>query len=93
MGRIRVTQIRSVIGRPADQRDTVRRLGLRKIGHSVVHDDSPAVRGMAFKVRHLVEVAPAADGEPTGAEERAQRRAGRTGPAAVASSDQGGSES
>ena len=58
MARIRVTQRRSLIGRPADQRSTVRRLGLRKIGHSVVHDDSPAVRGMTFKVRHLVEVTP-----------------------------------
>ncbi|HVL81110.1 MAG TPA: 50S ribosomal protein L30 [Actinomycetota bacterium] len=62
MARIRLTQVRSLIGRPADQRDTVRRLGLRKIGHSVVHEDSPSVRGMAFKVRHLIEVTET-DGE------------------------------
>lgn len=85
MGRIRVTQVRSLIGRPADQRDTVRRLGLRKIGHSVVHDDSPAVLGMAFKVRHLVEVAPAPDGEATSAQRRGSRAE-----AEAASSDQEG---
>jgi large subunit ribosomal protein L30 len=88
MARIRVTQVRSLIGRPADQRDTVRRLGLRKIGHSVVHDDSPAVLGMAFKVRHLVEVAPAPEGEATSAELR-----GRRADAGPTSGDKEGSES
>lgn len=57
MAQIRVTQRRSLIGRPGDQRRTVRALGLRRIGHSVVHDDTPSIRGMVFKVRHLVEVA------------------------------------
>lgn len=58
MARIRIIQRRSLIGRPGDQRRTVRALGLRRIGHSVVHDDTPEIRGMAFKVRHIVEVTP-----------------------------------
>lgn len=65
MARIRVTQRRSLIGRPQDQRRTVRALGLKRIGHSVVHDNTPSVRGMVFKVSHLVEVAGVEDGENT----------------------------
>jgi large subunit ribosomal protein L30 len=51
-----VTQVRSVIGRPQDQKDTVRRLGLHRIRDSVVKDDRPEIRGMLAKVRHLVTV-------------------------------------
>jgi large subunit ribosomal protein L30 len=51
-----ITQVRSVIGCPKDQRDTVRALGLKRIRHSVVQRDCPVVRGMVFKVKHLVEV-------------------------------------
>ena len=56
MTKLRVTQIRSVIDRPKDQKDTVRRLGLHRINDSVVKDDTPSVRGMIAKVHHLVEV-------------------------------------
>lgn len=56
MAKIRVTQLRSTIGRSDDQRRTLRALGLRRIGHSVIHEDTPSIRGMVFKVRHLVEV-------------------------------------
>lgn len=56
MATIKITQKRSVIGHSQDQRRTVRALGLRRIGHSVVKQDSPAVRGMVSKVRHLVAV-------------------------------------
>jgi large subunit ribosomal protein L30 len=56
MSKLRVKQIRGLIGRPGDQRATVRALGLRRIGHSVLHDDTPSLRGMLFKVRHLIEV-------------------------------------
>ncbi|MBW3578379.1 MAG: 50S ribosomal protein L30 [Actinobacteria bacterium] len=52
---LRITQIRSLIGRPRDQRDTVRTLGLRRIRHTVVHPDRPEIRGMIRKVAHLVE--------------------------------------
>jgi large subunit ribosomal protein L30 len=56
MIRLRVTQRRSVIHRPRDQKATVRALGLHRIGHSVVKEDRPEIRGMIAKVRHLVEV-------------------------------------
>jgi large subunit ribosomal protein L30 len=46
----------SVIGRPKDQKDTVRRLGLHRMNDSVVKDDRPEVRGMIEKVKHLVDV-------------------------------------
>lgn len=52
----RVTQVKSVIGCPADQKATVKALGLRRINHSVEHADTPAVRGMMFKVKHLVKI-------------------------------------
>lgn len=56
MSKVKLTQTRSAIGTPPDQRGTMRALGLGKIGQSVVHDDTPSIRGMVFKVRHLVEV-------------------------------------
>lgn len=56
MSRIRITQRRSINRRPADQQGTMRALGLRRIGHSVTHEDSPSIRGMIFKVKHLIDV-------------------------------------
>ena len=56
MGKLKITQVRSVIGRPENQRRVVRALGLRRNQTSVVHDDTPAIRGMVTKVRHLVTV-------------------------------------
>ncbi|MCA1720688.1 MAG: 50S ribosomal protein L30 [Actinobacteria bacterium] len=53
-GQLRITQVRSVIGRPQDQRDTVRSLGLKRIRHTVVQPDRPEIRGMLRKVPHLV---------------------------------------
>lgn len=52
-----ITQVRSAIGCPQDQKDTVRALGLKRVRDSVVQPDTPTVRGMVRKVRHLVEVA------------------------------------
>jgi large subunit ribosomal protein L30 len=54
--RLRVTQKRSLIGRPRPQRATVRSLGLKRIGDVVIKEDRPEIRGMIFKVSHLVEV-------------------------------------
>ncbi|MBR72428.1 MAG: 50S ribosomal protein L30 [Rhodospirillaceae bacterium] len=51
-----VTQIRSPIGRPADQRATLVGLGLNKIRRSKELDDTPSIRGMVNKVAHLVKV-------------------------------------
>jgi large subunit ribosomal protein L30 len=56
MSRIKVTQVRSVIDRPRDQKATVRALGLRRMHHSVIKEDRPEIRGMIEKVRHLVHV-------------------------------------
>ena len=53
---LKITQVKSVIGVPDDQKRTVRALGLKRIGHSVEQSDSPTVRGMVFKVKHLVKV-------------------------------------
>jgi len=53
---IRITQVRSIIGYEKKQREVVRGLGLRRIGHSVEVLDHPAMRGMIFKVRHLVVI-------------------------------------
>jgi large subunit ribosomal protein L30 len=53
---LQITLKRSLIGRPEPQRVTVNTLGLRKLHQSVVHTDTPAIRGMINKVIHLIEV-------------------------------------
>jgi len=53
---LKITLKRSLIGRPEDQRVTVKTLGLRKLNSTVVQPDNPAIRGMVEKVKHLVEV-------------------------------------
>ena len=53
---VRVTQIKSVIGRKRDQRQTLVGLGLNKIGRTRDLEDTPSVRGMINKVKHLVRV-------------------------------------
>lgn len=55
-GKIRVTQTGSSIGRPKDQRQTLVGLGLNKLHRSRELEDTPAVRGMASKVKHLVRL-------------------------------------
>jgi large subunit ribosomal protein L30 len=57
--KLKVTLQRSVLKRTEDQKQTVRGLGLRRIRHSVVLEDSAAIRGMIMKVQHLVSVEPA----------------------------------
>ena len=54
--KIRITQTKSGSGHPEDQRRTVRALGIRHMQQTVEHVDTPQIRGMIFKVRHLVEV-------------------------------------
>ena len=54
--RIRIRQIKSASGHPADQGRTVRALGIRRMQQEVEHNDTPQIRGMVFKVRHLVKV-------------------------------------
>jgi len=55
-GKIKITQVRSLVGRPEKHRRVVRALGLRRNQTSVVHDDTPAIRGMVQKVCHLLAV-------------------------------------
>ncbi len=56
MSKLRITWTKSAIGYAERQKATIRALGLKRIRHSVEHDDTPAIRGMAHKVRHLVMV-------------------------------------
>ena len=56
MSTLTITQRKSRNGSDKSQRDTLRSLGLRRIGQSVERPDSPQLRGMIHKVRHLVEV-------------------------------------
>ncbi|MBS4774117.1 MAG: 50S ribosomal protein L30 [Proteobacteria bacterium] len=53
---IKVTQVRSAIGRPAAQRATLVGLGLNKMNKTVVLEDTPSIRGMVKKVEHLVRI-------------------------------------
>lgn len=53
---VRVTQIRSPIGRPKNQRATLVGLGLDKLNRTRILEDTPSVRGMIEKVKHLVRV-------------------------------------
>lgn len=54
--KLKITWVKSAIGYSQDQRDTLRALGLRRLHQSVVHPDSPSLRGMLYKVKHLVHV-------------------------------------
>ena len=54
--KLKVTLVRSLSGRIQSHRDTIHALGIRKVNHSVIHKDSPQIRGMIRAVRHLVEV-------------------------------------
>lgn len=56
MAKLKVTLVRSTIGRQKDQIDTVKALGLKKIQSVVEHNDTPQIRGMIEKVSHLIEV-------------------------------------
>ncbi|GHJ11858.1 MULTISPECIES: 50S ribosomal protein L30 [Micromonospora] len=56
MARLKVTQIRSEIGRKQNQRHSLRSLGLKRINDVVVKEDRPEIRGMIFTVSHLVKV-------------------------------------
>ena len=55
-GKLKITWVKSAIGYKKNQKATIAALGLRKLGQTVEHDDTPQVRGMAFAVRHLVQV-------------------------------------
>jgi large subunit ribosomal protein L30 len=54
--KVSVRQIKSASGHRSDQAATLRALGIRRLHQIVEHDDTPQIRGMIFKVRHLIEV-------------------------------------
>ena len=54
--KLEITQKRSAIGRSQKQRDTITALGFKRLYQTVVHDDTPQIRGMIKKVTHLVDV-------------------------------------
>lgn len=61
MSKLTITWKKSAIGYRQDQRRTIAGLGLRKLHQTVVHDDTPSIRGMVNLVRHLVEVSEVHD--------------------------------
>jgi large subunit ribosomal protein L30 len=54
--KIKITQIRSAIGKLENQKRTIRALGIKKMHYSVIHDDTPVIRGMINEVKHLVKI-------------------------------------
>lgn len=56
MAKLKITLVKSIIGCPEKQRIVVQTLGLRKTGSSVIHNDSPQIKGMVNKVSHLLKV-------------------------------------
>lgn len=56
MAKLKITQVKGLVGAKQNQKDTILTLGLHKIHQSVEHEDTPAVRGMIRTVAHLVEV-------------------------------------
>jgi large subunit ribosomal protein L30 len=61
MAKIAVTWKKSGIGYPKGQRRTIASLGLRRLHQTVEHEDTPSIRGMTQKVRHMVEVREISD--------------------------------
>ncbi|MEL7235565.1 MAG: 50S ribosomal protein L30 [Chloroflexota bacterium] len=54
---MKITLVKSTIGRPRKQKANIKALGLSKLNHSVIKANKPFIRGMIFKVKHLVDVA------------------------------------
>ena len=56
MSKIKITQIKSLIKKPKNQKLTLKALGLKKIGQSIIHEKSNVIDGMIEKVKHLIKV-------------------------------------
>ncbi len=56
MAKIRITQVKSKIGKPERQKRTLEALGIKKLNHSVEHEATPQILGMVEKVKHLVKI-------------------------------------
>src|SRR5438874_13229163 len=78
MALVRITQERSKIRCIEKHKRTIEALGLRRINHSVVHEDTPQIRGMVHLVRYLVRVEPVgADARPEGTPAAPKKRMAR----------------
>ena len=73
MAQLKITWTKSYIGKPQNQRRVIHSLGLRRLNHTVVHGDSPTIRGMVNKVQHLLSVEVLAEPDQT-----PPQRTGRT---------------
>lgn len=56
MGKVKITQVKSIIDRPKRQKLTMAALGIRKMNQTVVHEATPQILGMIAKVQHLIVV-------------------------------------
>lgn len=56
MGKVVITQVRSAINRPKDQKLTIKALGIKKLHNPVEHEGTPQIMGMVRKVQHLITV-------------------------------------
>ena len=63
MAKLRITWEKSGIGYSRDQRGTLKALGFRRLNQTIEHDDSPSIRGMIMKVKHLVSVEESGEAE------------------------------
>ncbi|MCH7608841.1 MAG: 50S ribosomal protein L30 [Chloroflexi bacterium] len=70
MAKLRIRWVRSQIGYAQPQRRTIRALGLRRLQHTVVHEDTPTIRGMLHKVRHMIHVEAAEEPQTSDAEKK-----------------------
>ncbi len=89
-GKLQITLVKSPIGQLENQKLTVKALGLRRMQQTVVRPDTPSVRGMVYKIRHLVRVETAAEDAALGVVKAAKRGSGATviRPAGQASASQ-----
>ncbi len=63
VAKLRIAWVKSGIGYPQDQKRTLRSLGFHRLQQTVEHEDSPSLRGMILKVRHLVKVEVVSEAE------------------------------
>jgi large subunit ribosomal protein L30 len=54
--KLKITQIKSAIGKPKTQRETIKALGIRKLNQSVIHLKTPQIKGMLNRIKHLIKV-------------------------------------
>ena len=76
--KLRITQVGSAIGRNFDQKGTLKALGIRKVNQTVIKDDTPQIRGMIRKIRHLLVVEEIEDSEKKPKEKKVSSESGKS---------------